>query len=455
MPASIALVVGLALAGAQAATPAALRLVPDTPPEPSLALTLDAAIARGLEHNLATLLADAGVDAAAGRRWTALSDLLPQVSADLSGLRQTVNLATFGISLPGFPEIVGPFNVYDARIGVSQSVFDLEAIQGARAEAAALAGSRHTARDARRLVALVVTNLYLEAQAAASRVEAGRAELENSRALHRLAQDLKSAGLVAKIDVLRAEVQMEADEQREIARENDSAKARLALADAIGLSPATQPIVLADTLTYTPATAPALDAALAQARARREDLQAARARLSAAEARRTAASASRLPSVDLHANYGTIGAAIDTARPTYAVSATVSVPLFNGGETHGKVLEARADVARAQAEADALDRRIEFEVQAALLDIAAAERRAEVARHTVELATEQETQARDRFRAGVAGNLELVQAQAMLAGARDAYIAAVTAHHLARAALARAIGVDERDYRRFIAGETP
>ncbi|MGE3274405.1 MAG: TolC family protein [Vicinamibacterales bacterium] len=452
---TLVLAVSLAATGAQAAPPAQALTLPAATPAPAVALTLDEAVARGLEHNLSALLATAGVDAANGRRWEALSHLLPQVSADLLRTRQTVNLASFGISLPGFPEIIGPFNIYDARIGVSQSVFDLEAIQRTRAEAQALVASRHTAEDARRLVALVVTNLYLEAQAAESRVEAGRAQLETSRALHQQATDLKEAGIIPRIDVLRAEVQFEADQQQQIVRENEAAKARLALADAIGLSPVGQPIALADALDYAPAPAPSLDAALARARAGRADLQAAAARVAAAEARRRAAGAERLPSVDLHANYGSIGLAIDTARPTYGVTASVSVPIFNGGETHGHVLEATAEVARARAEADALGRQVELEVQSALLDLDAAARRAEVARHTVELATEQETQATDRFGAGVAGNLELVQAQGSLAAARDARIAAVTAYQLARAALARALGIDAGDYRRFIAGEIP
>lgn len=451
MPAPILLAIWLGLAAGQAAPPP--RLVPSTVPEPSLSLTLDDAIARGVEHNLSALLARADVDAAAGRRWVALSDLLPRVSADLSRTRQTVNLAAFGISAPGFPEIVGPFNVYDARIGVSQSVFDYAAIEGARAEAQMLVASRHTERDARRLVALVVTNLYLEAQAAASRVEAGRAELGTARALHRLARDLESAGIVARIDVLRAEVQMEADEQRQIARENDMAKALLSLSNAIGLSPAGQDISLAEELAYAPRPAMTLDAALAEARGQRADLRAARTMVAAAEARLRAARGERLPSVDVEAAYGTIGPTVDRARPTYAVTASVSVPLFNGGEVRGHVLEATADLDRARAVVDALGRQIEFELQSALLDLDAARRRAEVARHTVELATEQETQAQDRFRAGVAGNLELVQAQAALAAARDSSIAAVTAYHLARAALARALGIGEQDYRDFIAGD--
>jgi outer membrane protein TolC len=53
---------------------------------------------------------------------------------------------------------------------------------------------------------LVSANLYLEAIAAGARVEAAKAQLETARALHNQALDMKTAGTVAGIDVLRAEV---------------------------------------------------------------------------------------------------------------------------------------------------------------------------------------------------------------------------------------------------------
>src|SRR5262245_18118142 len=91
-----------------------------------LAMTIDDAIARGLQHNLALLNAIDQVDRARGTRWNALAELLPDVNGHVRESRQVVNLAAFGFPLPaGFPAIVGPFNVFDARVSVSQSVLDL------------------------------------------------------------------------------------------------------------------------------------------------------------------------------------------------------------------------------------------------------------------------------------------------------------------------------------------
>ncbi len=459
----VGLVAALASSAAQgssgivvAAAPAvATQPQPTSPTSPdTLELTLDDAIARGLKNNLAALRADTAVEAAAGRRWQALSALLPIASVDGSAVRQVINLAAFGFSAPGFPEIIGPFNVYDGRIRLSQSVIDLSALNRSRSEASRLLAARHDETDARRLVALVVTTLYVNAVSSASRVEAGRAEVESARTLAEIAADLKTAGLVPHIDLLRAQVQFESAEQRQIALENTAARGKLMLAHAIGLTPMTTRFELADRLTYVASPVPTLEAAVAQAGRDRADTQAAAARLEAAKASLRAERDSRWPSLHFHGDYGSIGNSVALAHPTFAAAATVSVPIFDG-HTHGRIIEAEADVQRAQAEADDLTRQVEMDVQMALLDLNAAERQVQVASHTVQLAMDQQTQAIDRFKAGITNNIEVIQAQYAVASANDAYVAGLSSYQLARAELARAIGVPEAAFRQFLAGVQP
>ena len=252
---------GLWLFSVAAALAVATPVPPQAPPPapgstiatvqtPAVSLSLDEAIARGLTHNLAALRAEASVGSAEGRHWQALSALLPNASADASAVRQKINLAAFGFTAPGFPDVIGPFNVYDGRVRVSQAVVDLSALSNVRSEALRLSAAKHDEQDARRLVALVVTTLYVNAVAAGSRVEAVRAELESARTLAQLANDLKSAGIVPQIDVLRAQVQLESVEQREIVLANALDRGKLALAQAIGLMPVTPNITLTDRLEY-------------------------------------------------------------------------------------------------------------------------------------------------------------------------------------------------------------
>jgi outer membrane protein TolC len=97
-----------------------------------LSLSILDAINRALEHNLGVLMAQEGVGRAQGARWRALSGLLPTVSGRVSETRQVVNLAAFGFPLPpGIPAIVGPFNVFDARLYLTQAVLDFHALNDA------------------------------------------------------------------------------------------------------------------------------------------------------------------------------------------------------------------------------------------------------------------------------------------------------------------------------------
>jgi outer membrane protein TolC len=163
-----------------------------------LMLSLADAVARGLEHNLGVLAQEQGVREARGTRLHALGELLPSVDGRVSETRQVVNLAAFGFKGFGdLPQVVGPFNVFDARVSLSQPLLDLSALNDLRAQDSALKAEQFELQDARKLVVLVVTNLYLEAVTGASRLDAVRAQLQTAEALYRQASDLKTSGLVA------------------------------------------------------------------------------------------------------------------------------------------------------------------------------------------------------------------------------------------------------------------
>jgi outer membrane protein TolC len=175
-----------------------------------------------------------------------------------------------------------------------------------------------------------------------------------------------------------------------------------------------------------------LDQALAEAYTSREDLQAAQAMLHAAEAERQAAVGDALPSLRVSGDLGRSSSAWDTLHGTYAVSATVQVPIFQGGRVHGEMLQADAELKRQQAQVADLRARIEYEVRSALLDLQAADDRVRVAKSAADLAGQQLAQAQDRFTA------------------TDNYLSALYAHNLAKISLARAIGLAEERGRQLL-----
>jgi len=421
-----------------------LRGVPSGEPVPEpLALTMADAVRRALEHNLGLILAEQRVDAAGGARWKALSELLPNINGRAAATRQQVNLTAFGFPLPeGVPSIAGPFNVYDARVFLSQSVFDVHALNAARAEAHRSEAARFDVRNAQDVVTRVSTNAYSQALAAAALVEASRAQRDTADALFRQATNLKQAGLVAGIDVLRAEVQLGTARQKVTASEADAEKTKLQLARLIGL-PIGQAFTLADRI--QPASAPdlTLDQALERAYKARGDYQAALARVDAALANRRAIVGESLPSLKVTADWGAIGQTPSEALATFAVAGAVSVPIFQGGKAKGRLLEADAELKSRRAEAEDMKAGVYYDVRTAFLDVQAGRELLEVAARGRSLAANQLTQARDRFAAGVTGNLEVVQAQESVALADDQYISALFASNLATGNLIRALGSTE------------
>ena len=312
------LAIGPAAASAQTpSNPFLGSAPPPGPPSPQpVALSLKDAVTRGLQYNLGLLLQESSSTQARGARWRALEDLLPNLSSTLSEQRTVINLAVYGFKTD--PSIIGPFNVFDARVALSQPLVDLRAFNDYRAAALNERAEARGIKSARDLVVLVAVNLYLEAVTAASRIDVVRAQQETAQALFQQASDLKASGLVAGVDVLRAQVQIQNQRQRSIVAQNEFEKAKLQLARAIGLPPG-QEFTLTDKIPFAPLADLTLEDALARAYETRADYLAAHDRLAAAEATRRAAGADLLPTLHLDADYGTIGQTTSDSHPTYTV----------------------------------------------------------------------------------------------------------------------------------------
>lgn len=425
---AVALAIGT---GAMAQTPAA----------PSGPLTLQGAINLALEHNVQVITSEQRIDGARGARWRALEGLLPTADGRIVTTRQTTNLAAFGFDaslFPGIPAVVGPFNVFDARVAVSQPILDLSALHDVRRARHLLVAARLTRDDVRDFVTLATTSAYLQAAAGAKRIEAVRTQVQTAESLLKLANGLHDAGAAPGIDAVRARSQVATQRQRLISAENDFAKQKLQLARVIGAAVAQQ-ITLADPATEISATTETVEAAVAHAKAARADYQALLARVHAAEEEQLAAKTEALPSLHANADIGAIGPNAGDARRTYALSGAVRVPLFNSAR-RAHAIEAASALRERQAEATEMAQQVESEVRMAFLDVQAAVEQLGVAKGLIDLANQELALARTRFSNGVTSNLEVIQAQAQVAVATENEIASSYALNLARATLARAIG---------------
>ena len=433
---------------------AVMRAVPSSPASAGvLRLSLGDAVKRGLEYNLSAVIEDQQRRVATGGRLQALSALLPHVSANVRESAQVINTAAFGFSGFGdLPNIIGPFTVFDARVSMSAALFDPAAIAQWQSKRALANAAEADYRTVRETVVLAIGNVYLEAVSDAARVASTTAQVETAEAFVRLATDQNAAGVIARVDVLRQQVQLESARAQAIAAANQLAKRKLQLARAIGV-PATQSLELTETVAFTPAPAISVEAAVAEAESHREDLKAAQARVDAARAAKRAAMAAGLPSLKFDGDVGALGLTASSAARTYTLAASLHVPIFEGGRRRAQTIQADAEVRQREAELADLEGGLRFDISTALLDVNAAAAAVDVARSGESLAREELTQAQDRFRAGVASTIELSQAQDAVARASEQYIASVYSHNIAKAQFARAMGEGEARFMQFVGGQ--
>jgi outer membrane protein TolC len=408
-------------------------------------LSLREAVDRALEFNLGAVGLTEAVRQARGQSKIARSALLPNLNASLSETVQQTNLQALGVRfdlpVPGFapPTIVGPFNFFDLRASLSQTVFDLTARNNYRATKEIARANELSVEDARDLIVLGVGGTYLQVIAARSRIEAARAQLATAEALFKQTSEQRAAGVVAQIDLNRSQIQLLTQQQRLVSLENDYSKLKITLARLAGLPPNEQ-YEISDAIPFSEAPPLTFDEALKQAFEQRSDLKAAQAQVEAAGRSRSAARSERLPSFAVRADYGVIGVNPSQAHGTFSVAGTVRVPIWQGGRIKGQTEVAEAALGQRQAELEDLKGRIESEVRNAYFDLQAAASQVEVARKNIQVSTQNLDLTRQKFEAGVSDNVEVVQSQEALSTANTDYINSVFAHNLAKLSLARAIG---------------
>jgi outer membrane protein TolC len=418
-------------------------------------LSLRDAVQRGLAYNLGVIGLLEDTHQAQGQAAVARSALLPHLSADVTEVRQQINLAASGIRfntmIPGLdvPALVGPFNVIDIRARLSQHVVDLAAWQTYRSAQATALASDWVAQDARDLVVLAVGGEYLQVVASRARVASARAQVETADALYQQTSQQRAVGVVAQIDVNRSLIESLTQRQRLVSLQNELAKQKIGLARLTGLPPTDQ-YDIADEVPFSPAPVLGIDEAIARALDRRADLRAATAQLQATERQRAAARSQRLPSISLNADYGAIGTTVDNARGTFAIAGAVHVPLWEGGRAAGEVQRADAALRQRRANLESLRGQVVADVRTAALDVQSGASQVELARANRETARQTLDLTRQRFQAGVTEALDVIRSQEALAGAELDYINSVFAHNFAKLALARAVGGAADNLSRFL-----
>ncbi len=405
-------------------------------------LSLGDAARLGARQNAMALEARLRTAQAQARITQSRSDLLPSASGFASENGRTFNSATFGVSFPGFDprgSVIGPVNLFDVRGRVFETFLDFGAIQrlrGARTSARAFGA---TAANEAELSAQSAASAYLRAQRADAQLSARQADSVLADSLLGIARAQLQAGVGVALDVTRAQSQLATVRAQLIAARNERDRSRLDLLRALG-QPLTATVTLADSLNALIVHDTTVDEAAALDRAMRgcPDLRAADEQLRAAEQQVTAIKAERLPSLSAFGDYGYIGK--DRLLGTYDWGVQVSIPIFDGLRREGRIEEQRAMARELDVRRRDLRQQTAIEVRGALLDLGSAREQVDAAREAFRLSQQEVAQAQERFRAGVAGNADVITASLALNSARTQAVDALASYQAARVSLARAVG---------------
>ena len=426
----------------------------------ALSLSIDDAIATGLKHNLEIELGLENERRVRGLERTVENNLLPTIEAQAYTRAQEINLAAMGFKPQSLGGLLGANSAADfktivkvdttsAQLNVSQQLFNVPAYFLYRAAKTAVASSNLTTLNARGDVALAVGTAYLQVIADAAQIENERSLVKADEVALQQARDLQAAGVGTHLDTLRAQVQLQAEQQTLVSAENQYAKDKIALNRRMGIA-ADQELTLTDSVPYVELGRMELPDAMALAFQRRKDLLSLQAQMEVASQTQKAVRYQRLPTVAFGGFYGVLGETRGLYHGVFSAQGSLNFPIFNEAEFRGEREVADAQLVALRRQIDSLRVTIEQQIRSSMLDVQSADDLVKVAQSNVELSRQELGDAQLRFQAGVSDNLPLVQAEARLAGSQSQVVSTMYQYNAAKLTLARNVGVVESQYKAYL-----
>lgn len=422
-------------------------------PVKEIRLSLDKAVAEGLERNRDLELARLDQALAGQQVRAAWSAVLPQLDAAFDYTR------TLEPSVIYFPDITGsdptrllPLEISqdNAMVGMlslSQPVFNLKALAGIRASSVVKKISLEAYRQTEADVISAIRTAYYNALITQEQVgilqqslSRWMTALNDSRAQFR-------QGVAADIDTLKAFLSVENVKPDLIQAKNSAAAARTQLKNTIGIDPEAT-VILTDSLVFQKGNYPAsVREAYQEALTKRPEVRRLELQVEA-EAQNVAANrAERYPSITAVGQLQTQTQFNDGIAPgdtdwpvTSSVGLQVSLPIFTGFRISSQIEQAKLGRLQSMTRLDDLKSDIRAEVEMKLSGLEESRKRIEVQNRTIRTAERSYDITLLRFREGVGSRLELADAELQLNKAKTNYLQAVYDYLVARVECDRALG---------------
>ncbi len=399
-------------------------------------LTLRECVELALKNQPAIRAARESVNAGQGRVTQARSPYLPQVNAS-TGYSENHSLGG------AFGDSVG--KSYTTTMSVNQVIYDFG--RSGNALDAARSGARSEELDEQRVIQESVLNVkqaYFALLQAKMLVIVSQKTLEQAESHLRQAEAFFKAGSRPKFDVTRAEVEVNSAQLGLINARNSVRIRTLTLYNTMGIDPK-RDIDIEDILS-TMVTIPTLEQALAEALNFRPEMLKNEADKDAAKARVKAEQSNYFPTLSANGAYnwasGTqeMGPFKGDIQNSWNAGVILTMPLFEGGVTGGKVSEARANLHVLEAQGYLIRQSIIIELNQANADIESASARIAMTESSKKKAGESLELAQGRYEAGVGPYIEVTDAQVASVNAETDHVQALYDYQLAAARFFKAMG---------------
>lgn len=447
---------------APATTPGPGNFAVEQPTQEPLQLSLDDAIALGLERNVRLKFEHANQRTVRGYRGQIANALLPDFQFRAASSTQVINLAALGFN----PTKVGPLlqdfginpsslqtivkvNTTTAQISLDQQLFNMPDFELYRAIKPEFKAVDLNVADSDEQLVQAVATAYLKVLADQANLDNAIAQEVAAKALLDQATQLDQAGVGIRLDVLRAQVEYQQREQAHIAADNQMDKDGIQLNRIMGL-PAGQQLDLTDEAPYAELGELDLDQARQTAFTHRNDLLALQQSVIVASHEVKAVRYQRLPTLAVNGFYGVLGETTGLYHGVFTAEGAVKFPVFREAAQRGEQDTAEAQLQELRDQEENLRGTIDAQIRTSLLDVDTASQLVRVARSNADLAQQELADARERFGAGVTDNLEVVNAEAAVTGAQAQLVSALYQFNVAKVNLARGTGVLQARYRAFL-----
>jgi len=385
----------------------------------ALPLSLKQCIDLALKNNVTVLESQARSKQAQGQEMTVRADLLPQIDAVASQQRiWWENLAALGF--PGAGNI-GPFNSFNASIMVSQRILDFSALAHAQAGKIKWKSSQLEVELASQQVVLATGLAYIQALGYAQELASSYEDVRLAEHFLSLSQHQLNAGLASSLDVARDRTQLAQQKARQEELRLNVVKSQLELKRLIKV-PLAQPIALVDGLGDHHYDYLKIDEAISHAQENRMEIRVAEANSDYTLEELKASQRERLPKVSISGQLGAMGLTPDNSTHAANAMVSVSLPIWEGGRINGEIKEKAGLNEEQKIKSDDLNWKIEEDVRVALETLVSTRAQVNALKNVEDFARKELNLAQDRFTAGLGDNIQVIDAQAALADAKDKYI---------------------------------